>query len=32
VSPDGRSIVYATDRTGNGDLYVVAWTVTTEYD
>jgi Tol biopolymer transport system component len=22
-SPDGRSIVYATDRTGNGDLYVI---------
>jgi TolB protein len=22
-SPHGRSIVYATDRTGNGDLYVI---------
>ena len=22
-APDGRSIVYATDRTGNGDLYVI---------
>ena len=21
--PDGRSIAYATDRTGNGDIYVI---------